>query len=80
MHDIAVLHHVLLAFLAQLASIAAAFLATKRHVVFVAGCFGLDEAALEVGVNDTRRLRRLRTDGYGPGLGFLLPLSKIPTI
>ena len=33
MHNVAVLHHVLLAFLAQLAGVAAAQLATQLHVV-----------------------------------------------
>ena len=33
MHDVAVLHHVLLAFLAQLAGVAAAQLAAQLHIV-----------------------------------------------
>ena len=71
MHDVAVLNDVLLALLAQLAGLATTLLATECHIVLVAGGFGLDEAALEVGVDDARSLRGLCTDGDSPGLSLL---------
>ena len=66
MHHIAVLHHVIFAFLAQLAGFAAALLAAVGHVVGEAGRLGLDEAALEIGMDDASSLRGLRADGNGP--------------
>ena len=70
MHDVAVLHHVLLAFLTQLAGVAAAQLATQLHVVGIGSGFRLDEAALEIGVDDAGGLRSLRADGDGPSARF----------
>ena len=61
-HDVAVLHHVFLAFLAKLASVAAAYLSAEVHVVGKARGFRLNEAALEIGVDDACRLRGLSPD------------------
>ena len=61
-HDVAVLHHVFLAFLAKLAGVAAAYLSAELHVVGKARGFRLDEAALEIRVDDARRLRGLSSD------------------
>ena len=58
-HDVAVLHDVVLALLAQAARRTAAGLAAKAHVVVERGRLGLDEAALEVGMDDAGGLRRL---------------------
>ena len=69
-HDVAVLDDVLLAFLAQLARIAAALFTAERHVVFIAGGLGLDEAALEIRVDNACGLWRLRTDRNGPRTRF----------
>ena len=76
-HDVAVLHHVLLAFLAELAGITAALLAAQRDVILERRRLGLDEAALEVGVDDAGGLRRLRADGDGPGLRLLLARREV---
>ena len=55
-HDVAVLHHVFLAFHAQHAVGAAGGFAFVAHVVGVGDDFGADEAAFEVGVDDTGSL------------------------
>ena len=52
-----------LAFLAKLAGVAAAHLSAEVHVVGKASGLRLDEAALEVRVDDARRLRGLSPDG-----------------
>src|SRR5690606_19224610 len=57
-HDIALLDDVLLAFQAQPAGFLRASLAFVLDEVVVGDHFGADEAALEIGVDDTRRLRR----------------------
>ena len=46
-HDVAILHHVLLALLAQAAGCLAALLAAQAHVVLVGRGLCLDEAALD---------------------------------
>ena len=69
-HDIAVLHYVILALLAQLARIAAPFLAFVGRVVFEARGLGLDEPALEIRMDGARSLRSLRADRDGPGTYF----------
>ncbi len=48
MHDVAVLHHVVLALLAQPSGVAAPGLSAQLHVILVAGGLRLDEAALKV--------------------------------
>ena len=49
-HDVAVLHDVLLALDADLAHVAARLFGAQRHVVVVLDDLGADEAAFEVGV------------------------------
>ena len=66
MHDVAVLHDVLLAFDADLARVAAGFFRTQRHVVVVFDHFGADESLLEIGVDDAGRLRGLHAADVGP--------------
>ena len=57
--DVAVLHDIFLAFLAQLAGVARAGLAVQGDIIVIGDGFGADEAALEIGVDLARRLRRL---------------------
>ena len=52
MHDVAVLHHVLLTLNPDLALVAAGLFGTQRHIVVVLDDFGTDEAPLEIGVDD----------------------------
>ena len=59
MHDVAVLHDVVLAFEPQLAGIARAGLAAAGDIVVIGDGFGADEAAFEIAVNDAGGLRRL---------------------
>lgn len=51
-HDVTVLHHVLLTLLAQLAGGTAPGLSPQLDVIIVTASLGLDEATLEVGVDD----------------------------
>src|SRR6516162_6398770 len=60
MHNVAILHDVLLAFEPHFASVACASLAA-------------DEAALEVGMNDAGGRRRLAAPGDRPSPRFLRP-------
>lgn len=55
-HDVTVLHHVLLTLLAQLAGGTAPGLSPQLDVIIVTASLGFDEATLEVGVDDTGRL------------------------
>ncbi len=59
MHDVAVLHDVVLAFEPHLAGVARAGLAAAGDVIVVGDGLGADEALLEIGVDDAGRLRRL---------------------
>ena len=59
MQHVAVGDHVVLAFEPQLAGIARAGLAAAGDIVVIADGFGADEAALEIGMDDAGRLRRL---------------------
>ena len=70
-HHVAVLHDVVLALHAEPAGLARAGLAAERHVVVIADRLGLDEAALEVGVDDTCGLGGLGTDSNRPGADLL---------
>ena len=58
-HDVAVLHHVFLAFNTELAGLAHALFAVERYIVGILYYLGADEAFLEVGVDDTCALRSL---------------------
>src|SRR5437016_2531705 len=57
-HDVAFLHQVFLALQAQLAGLARTGFAPAGEVVREGDDFGADEAALEVGMDCPRRLRR----------------------
>ena len=58
MHHVAVGDDIVLAFQPQLAGIARAGLAAERDIVVIGDGLGADEAALEIGMDDARRLRR----------------------
>ena len=73
MEDVAVLHDIFLAFLAQLARVARAGLAVERDIIVVGDGFGADEAALEIGVDFARGARRLAALLDRPGARFLGP-------
>src|SRR5947209_5840666 len=60
MHHVAVGDLVVLAFQPQLADVTRAGLAAALEVILVRNGLGADEAALEIGVNDTGRLDALR--------------------
>src|SRR5882762_9228086 len=72
-HYVAVAHDVVLSFQPQLARFFRALLASARDVVAVRDHLGADKAALEVGVDDARRLRRGGADLHGPRAHFLRP-------
>ena len=58
-HDVAVLDDIFFAFVARLAGFLGGNFAAERHEVVIGDRLCADEAALEVGVDDARRLRRL---------------------
>src|SRR5688572_17016972 len=68
---VAVVHDVILALLPHHALLLHPLPATVRDEVGVARRLGLDEAALEVGVDDPRRLRRGVAAVNGPGAHLL---------
>ena len=70
MHDVAVLHDVFLAFLPGLAVFLCAAFAVELDVVGVGDGFGLDEALLEIAVDDAGGLRGGRAFLDRPGAGF----------
>ena len=59
MHDVAVLHHIVLAFDAHLTSLANGSFGAILDVVVVLDDLGTNETFLEVGVDDTSTLRSL---------------------
>src|SRR5690606_40888467 len=71
LHHVAVLHHVVLAFDAYLAGGPGGRHGARGDEVVVRDDLGLDEAALEVGVDDPRRLGRGGPDRDDPGSGLL---------
>src|SRR5690606_10438092 len=71
LHDVAVLHHVVLALDAGLAARAGLARRAGGHEVLERDDLGLDEASLEVGVDDARRLRSLPALADGPGARLL---------
>src|SRR6266478_4216243 len=77
MHDVPVGDHVFLAFEAQPAGLAGARLAAERHIVVIRDGLGADKAALEIGVDDARRLGRLGAAGDGPRFRLLGPCGEI---
>ena len=58
-HDVPVLHHVVLAFHRQFAGLTHGGLTTIFYIVVVLDDLGADEAFLEVGVDDAGTLRGL---------------------
>src|SRR5438034_9270093 len=68
---VAVAHHVVLALEAQLARLLGALLAAVRNEIIVRRHLGANEAALEIGVDHARGLRRSRTGRDGPGADLL---------
>src|SRR5438045_2588594 len=74
---IAVAHDIVLALEAQLARLLGALLAAVRDEVVVRRDLGADEAALEVGMDDARSLRRGRPGADGPGAHFLGPGGEV---
>src|SRR5262245_22571890 len=70
--DVAVLHHVFLAFEAQLAAVAAGGHRAARHERVVADDFGADESARDVAVNLPGRVERARAAADRPGAAFVL--------
>src|SRR5262245_65566319 len=73
MHDVAVGDHVGFALEPHLAHLLRAGLAAERYVVVVGDGLGPNEAALEIGMDDRRRLRRLGPAADGPGRRLLAP-------
>jgi len=69
--DVAVLHDIFLAFLAQLAGIAGAGFAVERDIIVVGDGLGADESPLEVGMDFAGGLRRLGAFLDRPGARFL---------
>ena len=76
MHDVAVGDHIILAFQPHLADVARAGFAAERHIVVVGDGLGADEAALEIGVDDAGRLRRLGAARDRPGAASFGPAVK----
>ena len=77
MHDVAVVHHVLLALQTQLAGLLGALLAAELDEVLVGGHLGSDEATLKVGMDDAGGLRCGSPDRDGPGTHFLHTGGKV---
>ena len=71
MKDVAVLHDIVLALLAQLAGVAGPGLAIQRDIVVVGDRLGADEPAFEVRVDFPRGARRLAALLNRPGARFL---------
>src|SRR5579862_3338688 len=71
MHHVAILDDVILALEAELAGLARAGLALARDIVVVGDGLGTDEALLEIGVDDARRLRRAGAHRNRPGARLL---------
>ena len=67
MHYVAVFNDVLLAFDANLSCIAASLLRAKGYIISILDDLGTNKALLEVGVDDTCRLRSLCALAVGPG-------------
>ena len=82
-HNITVLHHIVLALDAHLAGFANGSLRAILDIVVVLDDLGADEALLEIGVDDTGALRRLPAFMVSPCLYFFIrrftPLSSSPS-
>src|SRR5687767_15777773 len=75
--DVAVAHHVVLAFQPQLARLLRAQLALAGDEIVERGDLGADEAALEVGMDDAGRLGRGGAGAHRPRAHFLRPGSEV---
>src|SRR5215831_10871754 len=71
-NDVAVPHHVVLAFQAQLARLFDPGIRLEHGKVFVADYFGADESAGDITVNLARRLQRSLTASQRPSVRFRL--------
>src|SRR5215216_6401538 len=71
MHHIAVFNDIVLSFEPELAGITGSGFATEADIIVIGNRFGADEALLEIGVDDARRLRGARAPRHGPRPGFL---------
>src|SRR5688500_8908178 len=76
-HHVAVAHDVLLALEPKLPGFATPRFPAERDEVLPPDDLGLDEAALEVAVDDPRRLRRLHPRRDGPCAHFLLARGEV---
>ena len=70
MHDIAVLHRVVLALETKFPGFARAGFAFEFHEIVIGYRLGTDETVFEVGVNYACGLRRVRAPAHGPGAHF----------
>ena len=77
MDHVAILDDVFLAFLTPLAGFLCPGLAPARDEVFVTDDLGLDEAALEIGMDHAGGLRGGGSLSHGPGTDFLLARGEI---
>ena len=77
MHDIAVMHGVILALEAHFSCLFCPNLAAKQYEIAICDGFGPDEAFLEVGMDHPRRPWRGCSPGDCPGARLLRPSRKI---
>ena len=70
MEYIAVLDQIFFAFQAHFSGFLGSRFAVAGDEVFGRDGFGADEAAFEIGVDDTGGLRGLQALGQGPGMGL----------
>src|SRR5690348_9794821 len=73
MHHVAVLYDVVFSFQTEPAGVARARFAVAGDVVVIGDGLGADEAMLEIGVNNARRLRRPGALRHRPGPCLLRP-------
>ena len=73
MHDVPVLHHIVLAFKPHLAGVLGALLALRDDEIVIGDGFGPDEALLEIGMDDAGGLRRGGARWDRPGTRLLRP-------
>src|SRR5947209_3202985 len=76
-HNVAVLHDVLLSFHSEDALPAGSCLRAVREQIVPADHLRLDESALEVRVDDAGRLRRSGAFADHPGAAFVLPRGEV---
>ena len=76
-HDVAVVHDVVLAFQPHLAGLLCSLLTLAGNEIVEGNHFGADEPMFEVGMDDAGRLGRGRADRDGPGAHFLRPRGEV---